>query len=324
MHREVNRLQHRHLVDGPSWRSHTTVLGNPGVQKRRAEVRRASPPRPSLLVGDLAACHDAFSKLQQRVAQLLEASGPAASQADWEPLVVRCRALRESLMSLGRLDAFAMRVFEVSADVCLRARDFSEFLKSARHLLHDIYPTLASQQAMEANAALEAVSSRLANTRIAACERWAEFAGNFLLYFICVPAKTQGLDVVSVLRGLPHSLQRCSHVQFATSVKCALQAGDFTSFFKLHRRASWSQRTLLDLKLVQMRAWTVSVLASAYRTLSCRSAWRMLALNSGCPQAELLALLKANAESGNAAAANAYSALQMEDPNVQALLVFKS
>ena len=65
-------------------------------------------------------------------------------QADWRDLVPRFRALRESLLSHGTVDAFIAAAFQASARACLRAGDFGEFLKAAQHLNLTIYPALAA------------------------------------------------------------------------------------------------------------------------------------------------------------------------------------
>lgn len=50
--------------------------------RRRRFRRRAAPPRPTLLVGDLDACHAAFQRLQDRVLQLSLAQQAAVADAD--------------------------------------------------------------------------------------------------------------------------------------------------------------------------------------------------------------------------------------------------
>lgn len=50
--------------------------------RRRRFRRRAAPPRPTLLVGDLDACHAAFQRLQDRVLQLSLAQQAAVVDAD--------------------------------------------------------------------------------------------------------------------------------------------------------------------------------------------------------------------------------------------------
>ena len=75
-------------------------------------------------------------------------------QADWRDLVPRFRALRESLLSHGTLDAFVAAAFEASADACLRAGDFGEFLKAVQHLNLTIYPALVADDQAGAHPAL--------------------------------------------------------------------------------------------------------------------------------------------------------------------------
>ncbi|PSC70123.1 leukocyte receptor cluster member 8-like protein [Micractinium conductrix] len=122
--------------------------------------RRAAPPRPTLLVGDLEACHAAFGRLQSRVLELSlkqqavleEAEGNKAADP-WRDLVPLCRALRETLTSLRELSHFTREVYECAADVCTRAGDFPEALKALQTLVNAIYPALAAAQAAEATLA---------------------------------------------------------------------------------------------------------------------------------------------------------------------------
>ncbi|KAL4856964.1 hypothetical protein ACK3TF_002662 [Chlorella vulgaris] len=117
----------------------------------RLGPRRAAPPRPTLLVGDLTACVAAFQRLEQRVLELsLEQQAcigePTASAVDaWRDLVPRCRALRETLTSLRELSHFSRQVYECTADVCSRAGDWPEALKALQQLVSLIYPALAMQ-----------------------------------------------------------------------------------------------------------------------------------------------------------------------------------
>ncbi|KAI3425162.1 hypothetical protein D9Q98_008933 [Chlorella vulgaris] len=117
----------------------------------RLGPRRAAPPRPTLLVGDLTACVAAFQRLEQRVLELsLEQQAcigePTASSVDaWRDLVPRCRALRETLTSLRELSHFSRQVYECTADVCSRAGDWPEALKALQQLVSLIYPALAMQ-----------------------------------------------------------------------------------------------------------------------------------------------------------------------------------
>jgi hypothetical protein len=107
----------------------------PSENTRTHADRRALPHRPSLLVGDLAACEAELNRLQAAAAAL-RASSAAASPAAWAPLAHRHRWLRESLVSQrAGSTPLAVAVYGAAADAALRAQDWGEFLKSASHLV---------------------------------------------------------------------------------------------------------------------------------------------------------------------------------------------
>lgn len=62
----------------------------------------------------------------------------------------------------------------------------------------------------------------------------------------------QGMDIAAVLRGLPHSLQRCDDVTFALEVHLAVSCRDSTAFLRCHQRGTWLQRALMAPKLQQV------------------------------------------------------------------------
>ncbi|CAL8471070.1 g10612 [Coccomyxa elongata] len=323
--------------------------------------RRASPPRPSLLVGDMEACRAAFVRLQTTCAALLEQH---AGHTEWEDTVPRFRSLRESLLSHQVVDEFTVAALEASSDACLRACNFAEFLKSAQHLVLTAYPLLAAQcqvssssmPAAEWSAAVrppirvanQLQSLSLANaaprnsdgaservppdehlnggSSAAVLARWPEFAGAFLLYFVCIPPTPQSMDVASVLRRLPHSLQRCPEVAYALSIHLAVRTRDFAAFLRCYTRGSWVQRALMQPKLQQMREGAMEVFSCAYRSLSCAAARQLLLLPAGAPAPErdLAALLKACADRGSGCAARALSSLQTAEPSAPQMLVFRS
>ncbi|BDA45330.1 hypothetical protein COCOBI_07-1170 [Coccomyxa sp. Obi] len=327
--------------------------------------RRASPPRPSLMVGDMEACRAAFARLQSTCAALLEQH---AGHTHWEDTVPRFRSLRESLLSHQVVDEFTVAALEASSDACLRARNFAEFLKSAQHLVLTAYPLLAAQcqvvsltsssmPAAEGSAAAVRPSVQLANQlqslswegaaaryddgasegvppdersnggrNAAVLARWPEFAGAFLLYFVCIPPTPQSMDVASVLRRLPHSLQRCPEVAFALSIHLAVRTRDCAAFLRCYSRGSWVQRAILQPKLQQMREGAMEVLSAAYRSLSCAAARQLLLLPPGgpAPERDLAAILKACADRGSGCAARALSSLQTAEPSAPQVLVFRS
>lgn len=98
--------------------------------------RRAEPPRPSLLVGDLEACRAAWQRLKPAALAALAAqdadprltaaserpgsrrSHSTAPKEDCDPLVFKFRSMRESLTRERAADAFAV---EVRSAACVTA-----------------------------------------------------------------------------------------------------------------------------------------------------------------------------------------------------------
>ena len=111
-------------------------------------------------------------------------------------------------------------MYELAADVCLRAHDFGEFLKCQQLLLHDIYP------ALEAQGALGGASGWAAS-------RWAEFAATGVLYFPCVAPVCDSLEMTCTLRSIPSRLLATAPVQCAFRVVVTLLAGDYEAFLRL-------------------------------------------------------------------------------------------
>ena len=121
-----------------------------------------------------------------------------AGASEWKSLVFPFRSLRESLTSHQSDDhALTIAVFELAADVCLRAGDHSEFLKSCQQLMGGLYPT--ARHLSPAAVPLCAENNARGGQRAAIGDgfrtrpqlllaREAEMAGLWLLYFICVPA----------------------------------------------------------------------------------------------------------------------------------------
>ena len=99
---------------------------------------RALPPRPSLHVGDLAACAAELARLQGLGDALLAAAptSPSSAATAWAPIAFRYRWLRETLVAArAGASPLARTVYGAAADAALRARDWGEFLKSASHLV---------------------------------------------------------------------------------------------------------------------------------------------------------------------------------------------
>ncbi|KAK9901230.1 hypothetical protein WJX75_001499 [Coccomyxa subellipsoidea] len=238
--------------------------------------RRASPPRPSLMIGDMDACRAAFNRLQITCTALLDQH---AGGTQWEDTVPRFRSLRESLLSHQVIDDFTVAVLEASSDACLRARNFAEFLKSAQHLVLTAYPLMATRNQVaeqlqslsmaataqgDGHGASEGVPAGEGGGRAApVLARWPEFAGAFLLYFVCIPPTPQSMDVSAVLRRLPHSLQRCPEVAFALRAHLAVSTGDCAAFLRAHCQAGWVQQALMLPKMQQVREGAMEVMGAA-------------------------------------------------------------
>lgn len=125
-------------------------------------ARRASPPRKALLCRTLEECRSSLERLRNETAKSLAArpgtfkgslrcntrrwgcsltSCGVSGARSWQQLVVEFRALRESLTSIHSHDAALNLVaYELAAQVCLHARDFSEYLKTAQALIQEKFP----------------------------------------------------------------------------------------------------------------------------------------------------------------------------------------
>lgn len=59
----------------------------------------------------------------------------------WPGLATEFRALRESLLSIHSQDAaLNLLTHELAAEVCLRAADYAEFLKTVQNLVQTAFP----------------------------------------------------------------------------------------------------------------------------------------------------------------------------------------
>lgn len=61
----------------------------------------------------------------------------------------------------------------------------------------------------------------------------------------------QGLELVSICRGLPGDILSRQPVKQAITAYSTLTRGDVGRFFKLHRKANWRQKRLMQVKLLQ-------------------------------------------------------------------------
>jgi hypothetical protein len=128
-------------------------------------------------------------------------------------------------------------VYELGADVCLRAHDFGEFLKCQQLLLHHIYPALEADGWVPTTHWTTSGGTTAPLTRHyrrhRAAPRWAEFAATGVLYFPCVRAVCGTLEMACTLRAIPPRLLTSPPVQRAFCVVVALLAGDYQAFLRL-------------------------------------------------------------------------------------------
>eukprot|EP00976_Prorocentrum_cordatum_P044185 894147-Prorocentrum_minimum.AAC.4 len=215
----------------------TRWAGEPGPQhphqssvytRRTDAPRRASPPRPSLLCGDLANCHRVFGDLKQSVESAMQfdqshpaefLGGPRKEVANkWQSLVRRARSLRETLVSLHEMSPFTLDAYEMSADICLRASDWGEFLKCQQQLVQVVYPSLE-----ESNGLGETWSS----------SRWPEFVSIGIIYFACVGRGSNSVELSTTLRGMPQRFLCSPPVRLSLELLEALLSGNYIRVIRL-------------------------------------------------------------------------------------------
>ncbi|KAI9326135.1 hypothetical protein BDR26DRAFT_941538 [Obelidium mucronatum] len=59
-----------------------------------------------------------------------------------DAILSKLRKLREGVLSLGQIDAFAIQVYEKSVHVCLEAENYAELIKSLNQLVSVFYPSV--------------------------------------------------------------------------------------------------------------------------------------------------------------------------------------
>jgi len=296
--------------------------------------RKASPPRPTLLVGDLDACHRAYDDLKTRVTLHL-AETPAAPQAAWQDMVPRFRALRESIVHLGVDGVFSRQAYELAADTCWRAKDWGEYLKCVQQLLSSIYPRFYPQvfhQATKVQLDVEGAGSSRTAEQLSLQEgqlgRFPEFTCAHILYFSCIVAKPEAFEVTTLLCRMPPRLVQLPSVQFALKASACLFRCDFPEFLRLAQAPAKPMiRQLLVAQENRARCEVMLALAASYRMLPPSAAIRMLRLQlpPGEPaqqqagngvdsgregEATLIATLKAAAACGSKGASQALSGVQ--------------
>ena len=179
--------------------------------------RRASPPRPSLLLGGIPQCELELAKLQQAYRELMgkddeeehkKEEAPSNSSPEWSRLVSRFRWLRETLVSCGAglATPLGLAAAASGADTALRARDWGEFLKSVSYLASDgvVCGAATEEAASTPSSSLSPPPASSSVSTFASSSLYVPHEADalLLLYFSCVPPQPQSLDVATRLRAL--------------------------------------------------------------------------------------------------------------------------
>ncbi|KAJ3105339.1 hypothetical protein HDU97_008236 [Phlyctochytrium planicorne] len=176
------------------------------------------------------------------------------------------RKLREGLLSSGRCDAFAVQVYEASADASLHAENYGELLKTLTVLVNQIYPALLPSIPLP---------------------RRLEMLSYYILYFICF----------STTSALPYGdtptlnmiLAGCSDGDFKGPemlmvmkllrvVKMDLH---YREFGKIWASSSIKARVLLTLLLPRVRLRTWTILSKSFYTFGEPELKRLLLWGEG-------------------------------------------
>jgi len=268
------------------------------TSKRSGAPRRASPPRPSLLCGDLTNCHRVFNELRQSVANITQfdqscppefLGAPRKEVTDkWQSLVRRARSLRETLVSLHEMSPFTRDAYEMSADICLRAGDWGEFLKCQQQLVQVIYPALEES---------DALGGSWSSTR------WPEFVSVGIVYFACLARESRSVELSATLRSVPRRFLSSPPVQLSLALLEALVSGNYIRIIRLQALALPSVQLILQARLRQVRERAAEAMAKSYNAIDTHDMQEMLGLE-GAPN-ELRGCLKAAQEKGSVGATKA-------------------
>ncbi|KAL2916294.1 hypothetical protein HK105_204050 [Polyrhizophydium stewartii] len=181
-------------------------------------------------------------------------SKPRASQVDLDHLVMSVRKLREGVLASGRVDAFAVRVYETAARICIEAGHTAELFKSLIHLVRELYPAVPPDSA----------------------ETQALMSGCLLLLLVCDvsqagdPERCHGdaREIVQVYSQLPDGVRSSSPVERAMRLLSALVRDiDYVALSRVLAQAGAVERRLIAGMLARARPRILRILARAYFTI---------------------------------------------------------
>lgn len=226
------------------------------------------------MIGDAEACRRAFVSLSARVEALrlsqlgLGERAGAEAVAEWQALVPRFRALRESLTSEAVGGELPLSAYLLAAEACLRAGDVGEYLKCQQRLLSELLPAAAARGEPH--------------------PRWSELAACGVLYFAV--AVDEANEVAAALCATPPPLLQTPPLRCALRALGALSRRDGSAFCACMRSedATPLMRMLMARRLPAARELALCAFSRAYRQLPSACVVQRLSLDAG----KLAALLK--------------------------------
>jgi len=275
--------------------------------------RKASPPRPTLLVGNITDCQIFFRELKHRVEDLIAEDQKPSAQT-FQAFVPKFRSLRETLVHLDEKGQLCLDAYELSADVCWRAGDWAEFLKCAQQLLYAIYPRFYPEACEVAGS--DAPERGRPRGGRAGIGRLPEFTAAQVLYFSCVVPEPRPFEVASLLRRTPPTLLGEPLVRLAVRLSGCVFSGDHLRFLRLSRTDELLSshpmvRGLAGCMVPRARGEAMRALACAFRTLPLPAASDLLCCGDLTARGseEVHRALKAAAKRGSREAAAALEAV---------------
>jgi len=164
-------------------------------------------------------------------------------------------------VSLHEMSPFTREAYELTAEICLRAHDWGEFLKCQQQLIQVIYPALEG-------------SDRLGGSWRST--RWVEFISAGIVYFSF--RSTLSLELTATIRGIPCRFLSAPPIQLSLQLLGALTAGDYISVLRLEALALPSVALILRAHFRQIRERAVMAMSKSYNTIHSRDMQEMLGL----------------------------------------------
>ncbi|KAJ1332674.1 hypothetical protein BSLG_008303 [Batrachochytrium salamandrivorans] len=219
--------------------------------------------------------------------------------SDMSHIVLSIRKLREGIVSSNRLDSFSAigfihicqlqfanskwlcLVYELSANLCLEAKNTAELFKTLVYLVHTLYPALCVDKYPVLVDGTKGYTKQ-DDTHLTR----AEMSGFLLLLLICeipkelkpnvgarnVPQQSSkqkchgdSFEILRLLSSLPEKITQSAPVVFAMQVYTALSKNiDFYSLSKLWDAATHTQRMLMSNARPVFQHRTLHILSNAY------------------------------------------------------------